>query len=84
MSEPLVQVPESWVPVFHATSLPGHFANPDKDVEIDWPLSPSGEPFMPMSGRFVVRGPWGDEPHEDGFLTVDSAGHPVWSAEPPA
>lgn len=84
MSEPLVQVPESWVAVFHATSLPGHPANPDADQVIEWPQSAGGVPFMPMSGRFIVRDAAGDVPREDGFLTVGGDGHPVWSAEPPA
>lgn len=84
MAEPMVAVPESWVPVFSRSSLPGHPANPDTDQVIDWPKSPSGVEFMPMSGRFLVRTAMGDQACEDGFLTVDAGGDPVWHAEAPA
>lgn len=84
MPEPMVQVPESWVPIFHATSLPGHPANPDTDTVIEWPRSPAGVPYMPMAGRFIVRDDSGDVPREDGFLVVRDDGHPAWSPGPPA
>lgn len=77
MSEPVLAV-------FHATSMPGHPANPDTDQVIEWPRSPSGVPFMPMSGSFVVQGAGGSQQVcTDGFLTIDADGHPVWSRTAP-
>ena len=84
MSEPTVQVPESWVPIFHRASLPAHPANPDTDQVIEWPRSASGVSFMPMTGRFIVRNASGDQAVEDGFLLVDDAGEPYWQAGQPA
>ena len=56
---------------------------PPDTKEAPWPRSPSGEPFMPMSGTYLVRFAGGDAEHTDGFLTVQPDGHPAWSAAPP-
>jgi len=53
-------------------------------VLVDWPVSDSGVKYMPMSGTYVVQHPAGSSVRTDGYLVVDEAGHPVWSAEPPA
>ena len=70
--------------VFHAANLPGHASNPDTDVVIDWPVSPGGVAFMPMSGTFLVRAADGSETEcTHGFLVEGADGHPVWSATVP-
>lgn len=92
-------VPAHWAAIFQHDNLPGHPANvlinhpgqpkfnpdmPDSE-EVDWPESPAGVKFMPMSGRYLVRSADGSlTACEDGFLVVGQDGHPVWLAEPPA
>lgn len=63
--------------VFSASTLP-----PDT-AETPWPRSPSGVPFMPMSGTYIVRFADGDATHTDGFLLVQSDGEPAWTSAPP-
>lgn len=71
-------VPAAWFAVFQHDTLPGHPANPDTDQVIDWPVI-NGKTAMPMSGKFLVRGPDGSlTAHEDGFLLVGEDGHPFW------
>lgn len=63
--------------VFSASTLPPDTAG------TPWPRSPSGVPFMPMSGTYIVRFADGDAIHADGFLYRQANGDPEWSSEPP-
>jgi len=82
MSKP----PAPELAIFHAGNLPAHHSNPHTDAVVDWPRSPSGVEFMPMSGRFRVQteenGVMADVVVDDGFLIHD-AGTVRWVPEQP-
>lgn len=78
-----LEVPSD-IAVFTAGNLPAHASNPDTSAVVDWPVSPSGIEFMPMSGQFIVQTSAGPVACTDGFLVITPDGSPGWSATEPA
>ena len=71
------------LPVFHAGNLPAHHTNPDTDGVTDWPRSPTGVEYMPMSGAYCVETATGRVTCKDGFIVICPDGSPAWVPDEP-